>query len=475
MRNPTIILGQLARKPHDYRFKRLYRLLYNPLWYEIAWRRLIPSQHPLPSLPPTDGAPIPHQPDPILLGQLIEQLRKKKYRPHNMVWETPSPPPRRGKNRRQRRPTPRPSYRLRQEDLIVQEVLRIILEACYEPHFLSVSHAFRGRRGCHTALTQVQRSFTDVVWILKPTQSILPVLDKKTMIRILQQKIDDTACLQLIQHMLKARYLHAWNYNTMGYHNTPRGSIIGPLLSNIYLHELDLWMLRFQTHFARQENKRLTYTRHGDEWLIGLSGSKNDALYLQEKLEKFFKKNLEIPQNLIEVSLQHSKRKIRFLGYDVSAPPHPHKKHNPCRLSLPQSVWTKKLFDLGAIRIHPTTHIWKALHRPYLVPLDDYAILHAYNREIEKIYHYYRLAHNVSQLQRFGYLMRLSFYKTMASKYKSTVRKIAQKYCFEGKPGVIRPTPTGSEVILFYHSGFQQQRIPDTTLSIPNDSKGQGK
>src|SRR5690242_1624989 len=124
-------------------------------------------------------------------------------------------------------------------DKLVGEVVRLLLEAYYEPRFSGWSHGFRKGRGCHTALGEIQRTWTGTVWFIEGDISdCFGSLDQEILLGILAERIRDNRFLRLIRNMLKAGYLEDWQYHdTLS--GTPQGGVVSPLLSCIYLHKLD--------------------------------------------------------------------------------------------------------------------------------------------------------------------------------------------------------------------------------------------
>jgi group II intron reverse transcriptase/maturase len=129
-------------------------------------------------------------------------------------------------------------------DRVVQSALKLILEALYEPVFLDCSHGFRPRRGCHTALAAIyDNPKVRIDWIVEgDIQGCFDNVNHPILIRLLQRRIADDRLLQLIAKFLSAGYFEReeWNPTTAG---TPQGGILSPLLANIYLHELDQYVL----------------------------------------------------------------------------------------------------------------------------------------------------------------------------------------------------------------------------------------
>ena len=133
------------------------------------------------------------------------------------------------------RPLGIPSFR----DKLLQEVVRMILEAIYEPVFDDHSHGFRPNRSCHTALRQISSDFTGVVWFIEgDITGCFDNIDHEIVIDILARKIKDSKFLNVIRQFLKAGYVENWKYNKT-YSGTPQGGIVSPILANIYLNELD--------------------------------------------------------------------------------------------------------------------------------------------------------------------------------------------------------------------------------------------
>jgi len=138
------------------------------------------------------------------------------------------------------RPLGLPSW----SDKLVGEVVRLLLEAYYEPTFSGHSHGFRKGRGCHTALREVQETWTGTVWFIEGDISdCFGGTDHEILPGILAEKIRDNRFLRLIRNMLKAGYMEDWQYHeTLS--GTPQGGVVSPVLSNIYLHKLDEFVER---------------------------------------------------------------------------------------------------------------------------------------------------------------------------------------------------------------------------------------
>jgi retron-type reverse transcriptase len=122
---------------------------------------------------------------------------------------------------------------------LVGEVMRLLLEAYYEPRFSDRSHGFRARRGCHTALREVAHTWTGMTWLIEGDISdCFGSLDHEVMLSILAETIHDNRFLRVVRNMLQAGYLEDWVWNAT-LSGAPQGGVVSPILSNIYLDRLD--------------------------------------------------------------------------------------------------------------------------------------------------------------------------------------------------------------------------------------------
>ena len=286
------------------------------------------------------------------------------------VFGTPIPalPPEREKknNRKKLRPLGIPTF----TDKLVQEVLRMILEAVYEPIFLDVSHGFRPKRSCHTALKQLRREFNGTRWFVEgDIKGCFDNINHAVLVGLLNNKIKDARITKLIYKFLKAGYLENWQYHKT-YSGTPQGGIISPLLANIYLHELDKFVMKLKSEFdtpgvgqitpeyrelhneikrlshrltkvtgeeremvlaeykpkrqklmtipcTAQTDKKLKYVRYADDFLIAVKGNREDCKWIKSKLAEFIGDTLKMELSEDKTLITHSSKCARFLGYDV--------------------------------------------------------------------------------------------------------------------------------------------------------------
>jgi len=248
MRNPIDVLNSLRSKSQNpaYQYERLYRNLYNSEFYLLAYQKIYANTGNMTA--GTDGKTVDGM-SMERIQTLIANMKDHSYQPN---------PARRTyikKKNGKLRPLGIPSF----DDKLVQEVVRMILESIYEPTFSNRSHGFRPNRSCHTALLQIQDNFSSVKWFIEgDITSFFDNIDHAVLVGILRKRIHDEYFLALIWKFLKAGYMEDWTFHCT-YSGTPQGSIISPILSNIYLHEFDTYMERYMDKF-RSEKKRAKYT-----------------------------------------------------------------------------------------------------------------------------------------------------------------------------------------------------------------------
>src|SRR5262249_54100040 len=152
-------------------------------------------------------------------------------------------------------------------DKLLQEVIRSVLEAYYEPQFSPLSQGFRSERGCHTALIQIQKTWVGTNWFIEgDIKRFFDTIDHEVMLSILREKIHDKRFIRLIGALLKAGYLEEWSFRPTR-SGTPQGGIVSPILSNIYLDRFDRFVqaelipvhTRGDRRQRRAEHRRIEY------------------------------------------------------------------------------------------------------------------------------------------------------------------------------------------------------------------------
>lgn len=362
MKPTTEILARISQNSlanKEEIFTRLYRYLLRPDIYFAAYKNLYANNGASTKGVNKDTADGFSE---AKIDGIIKALADETYQPMPVRRTYIQ---KRG-NRKKLRPLGIPTF----TDKLVQEALRMILEAVYEPVFLNVSHGFRPKRSCHTALKQLRREFNGTRWFVEgDIRGCFDNIDHAVLVGLLNHKIKDARITKLIYKFLKAGYLENWQYHKT-YSGTPQGGIISPLLANIYLHELDKFVMKLKSEFdtpeigqitpeyrklhneikrlshrltrvtgserelvlteyklkrqrlmsipcTAQTDKKLKYVRYADDFLIAVKGSHEDCQWIKNKLAEFIGDTLKMELSEDKTLITHSSKCARFLGYDV--------------------------------------------------------------------------------------------------------------------------------------------------------------
>jgi group II intron reverse transcriptase/maturase len=443
--------------------ERVYRQLYNPQLFLIAYANLYGNA----------GAMTPGTTEETVdamsmtkIERIITKLREERYR-----W-TPvrraTIPKKSGKTR----PLGLPTW----SDKLVQEVIRLILEAYYEPQFSDHSHGFRPGRGCHTALLDVTRNGKGTKWFIEgDIKGCFDNIDHTILLSILREKIHDNRFLRLIENLLKAGYCEWWRY-WPSYSGTPQGGVISPLLSNIYLDRLDKFveqtMLPAYTrgekrrrnpawnkatcrvHYYRRRGRyeearkwdkirrsipscdpydpnyrRLRYVRYADDFVLCFAGPKREAEAIKVQLKHFLRETLKLELSEEKTLITHATTQAaRFLGYEI------HSQH--CDTKLDRNK-VRTVNGVLALRVSQDVidaacarymKRGKPTHRPELAGNSDYDIVQQYQWHYAGLVNYYLLAQNIASLCKLRWVMESSLLRTLANKHKTSVGKLWRKH-----------------------------------------------
>lgn len=517
MRNPERVLNSLAEhsKASNYKFERLYRILFNEEMFYIAYQRI--SANTGGMTPGTDGMTTDAMSLPRI-EKLIASLKDESYQPQ---------PARRvyiPKKNGKKRPLGVPSA----DDKLVQEVIRMILEAIYEGQFEYTSHGFRPHRSCHTALAQVQKTFGGSKWFVEgDIKGFFDNINHDVLINILCERIADDRFIRLIRKLLKAGYIEDWKFHRT-YSGTPQGGIVSPLLANIYLDKLDKYLKEYIQNFDKGKNrkrhpdtctlgykrrwivhklktvvnederaeliknykankaqstlipsgdemdadyKRLKYVRYADDFLIGIIGSKEDAKRIKEDIKIFLTDKLALELSEEKTLITHTSKAAKFLGYEIDVTSSNTTRRGTngvmrrafnkrVRLMIGRDTIKNKLLEerMIEIKVHNGKEQWKPKSKSVLVFNDDLEILDRYNSMVRGFVNYYSLANNSYELQTFGYILEYSMYKTFAHKYRSRVTVILRKYKKNKLFTVKFKLKNGKDKErTFYHDGYSRK------------------
>jgi len=486
-------------------FTRLYRYLLRPDIYYVAYSHLYANNGAATKGVINDTADGFSE---TKIAKIIQSLTDGTYRP------TPVRRTYIEKKNGKKRPLGIPTF----TDKLVQEAVRMLLESVYEPIFLNCSHGFRPNKSCHTALTELTRGFNGVRWFIEgDIKGCFDNIDHAVLIGLLNEKIKDARLIRLIYQFLKAGYMEDWQYHST-YSGTPQGGILSPLLSNIYLHRLDQFVMELKADFDQpgkstqtreyrylrtkkwrvhkrieaaegeerekliaeykllaakmletpaksQTDKKLKYVRYADDFLVGVNGSHEDCVELKHKLTEFISNTLKMELSDEKTLITHSNQYARFLGYDVRVRRDGAVRrrkdnvlqrtlNNSVELNVPLNEKIRPFLLSKGIVRQRKDGTLYPVHRYVLESLTDLEIVTVYNAELRGICNYYNMASNFCKLDYFAYLMEYSCLKTLAGKHKTTTSKIRSMYK-DGQGGWAIPYKTKDEAKRCYFAKFR--------------------
>ena len=374
MRSPERVLNSLNEHSKDssYKFERLYRILFNEELFYVAYQKI--ASNGGSTTKGSDGRSI----DEMSLARietLIASLKDESYQPH------PSRRVHIPKKNGKTRPLGIPAF----EDKLVQEVVRMILEAIYEGHFETTSHGFRPKRSCHTALLHIQKTFSGAKWFIEgDIKGFFDNIDHDVLVGILRERISDDRFIRLIRKFLKAGYVEDWTFHNT-YSGMPQGGIVSPILANIYLDKLDKYVKEYIRHFdmgtkrrpGKESNnlanerkrtvrklkkvkdgtekaalvarlkaieqeraafpngdemdesyRRLKYIRYADDFILGVIGSKEEAQRIKEDIKSFLSASLALELSEEKTLITHTGKSAKFLGYEITVTRNNHQRRD---------------------------------------------------------------------------------------------------------------------------------------------------
>ncbi len=465
MRSANTILGIIHdRGTRGLPLERVYRLLFNRDLFLLAYGRIYRNAGAMSpgSTPETaDGMAV------AKIDAIIAALRQERYRwtPVRRIYIEKA-------HSTKKRPLGLPTW----SDKLVQEVIRLILDAYYEPRFSRHSHGFRPHRGCHTALSEIYHAWKGTTWFIEgDIAQCFDSLEHSLLLARLGENFHDQRFLRLINDLLKAGYLEDWKYHkTLS--GSPQGSVVSPILANIYLDQLDAYvettlLPTYNRGTRRNRNaeykrlsdraqqlarqgrtkaaavvrkhcrslpstdpndphyRRLRYVRYADDFLLGFCGPRSEAETIKRQLGDFLQTNLHLKLSESKTLITHARTEAaRFLGYEIQVLHGNHIRNEDGRrtngtpsLRVPADVVTSKC--------QPYLRHGKPIHRVELTNNTMFSIVAQYQQEYRGIVNYYCLAYNRStQLRRLKFVMEQSLTKTLAHKLRRSVPQIYQRY-----------------------------------------------
>ena len=440
----------------------VYRQLYNPAMYLRSYAKLYPN----------DGAMTPGMTEETVDGWSMEKVAAIIVAIRDERWQwTPVKRVLIDKPKGGKRPLGLPVW----SDKVVQDIIRSILEAYYEPQFSKHSHGFRPKRGCHTALKEIDEVWQGTKWFIEgDIKGCFDHIDHTLLMNILRENIHDNRFLRLIEGALKAGYCEEWKYHP-SLSGSPQGGIVSPILSNIYIDRLDRFVQdtvipeytrgtrrkegeeyrrlhSLSTYYRNtgrieraeelrkamqqypsvdpndEEYRRLRYVRYADDFLLGYAGTLAEATEIKEKIAAFLRTQLNLTLSADKTLITHaSTGRARFLGYEIGTM-YCQTKFDKLRkravngkigLYIPEDVLQKKRQRyLRDGKVH---------HRTELMNDSEYDIIIRYQAEYRGLVQYYTLAQNRCRLGYVGFTMETSLLKTLASKGRTTFAKTLKR------------------------------------------------
>lgn len=465
MRDAETILGIIHdRGTRGLPLEDIYRQLFNPQLYLHAYGRIYRNagaMTPGATAETVDGMSLEK------IGAIIDAVRHERYRwtPVRRVYIEQ-------KHSAKKRPLGVTSW----SDKLLQAVMRLILEAYYEPQFSDHAHGFRPRRGCHTALGEIYHKWVGTKWFVEgDISACFDSLDHTVLLSILREKLHDNRFLRLIETLLQAGYLEEWRYHAT-LSGSPQGSMLSPILSNLYLDKLDTYVdtillpaynrgdrrktnpawgrlqgaakrlekagHRDQARLLRRQMqqvpsldpldpdyRRLRYLRYADDWLLGFVGPRHEADEIKRQIGAFLREQLNLELSDAKTLITHARTQAaRFLGYEIVVLHNDQKHDRRGHRSINGQVGLKVPLDV--VRDHSARYRrhGKAIHRAELAHDAVYSIVAQYQQEYRGVVEYYQLAYNLYQFNRLKWLMERSLVQTLAHKLRLSVSQVYRRY-----------------------------------------------
>lgn len=400
-------------------------------------------------------------------------------------------------------------------DKLLQIVLKDILEPELEKVFHPQSYAFRPKRSVHHALIEVQK-MTGITWLIEgDIKGYFDNIDHQIMAKLLKDNINpDILIMNLIWKFFKAGYLdgkHLIKDSLAGL--LTQGGILSPLLSNLYLTPFDRFVdslkqkyeilpisvrnpeyrkIEWRIQNNRNKLKRTTvrteeeirtikeliktlgkqlrtkssairvgtkihYVRYADDWVIGVSGTKETAEKIREEVRIFLAEELKLELSMEKTKITHlGTNYAKFLGHYIKVQTltqHVSSRRRSVEtrevLNMRKSTGKPKI--LVPIDLLKDKLVEKGFAKPDGMPrscnkfifLPDHEIVQRYNSVLRGIMNYYNMAENRSKLSQAVYILEYSLAHTLAAKHRSSISKIFIKY---GKPIKVKK---GDKIINF--------------------------
>ena len=321
----------------EHRFEDLYHLICREDWIEAALKHVLTRKGA--NTPGIDGVTkrqLQNEEERrAFIQQLRHELKARTFQPQP-VERTWMPKP--GKTTK--RPIGIPTL----QDRVVQQLLRMVMEPIWESDFKSCAHGYRPGHNVmdciaplYGHINQRQKFF----WVLEgDIKGCFDHINHRILMRLVRRRIKDRHILALLQAFLKAGVMEGQLFKRTP-EGTPQGAIISPLLSNIYLHELDCWywrQWRSRTQWQRCKARlkgsgQLIMYRYADDFIILWNGPKAELIQIREELRQFLAEELHLELSLEKTKITHVTEGFDFLGFHIRY--YKHRNRKPVLLIKP--------------------------------------------------------------------------------------------------------------------------------------------
>lgn len=368
-------------------------------------------------------------------------------------------------------------------DKIVQYILQLLLESLWEKEFIDYNHGFRQKRGAHTAIKQIKK-WKRINWCIEgDILSYFDTIKHDKLISLVYKKIKDQQIIDLLWKFLRAGYIYENKYIYKN-EGVPQGGIISPILSNIYLHEFDKFILNLMDtkndkvtyksnplyikaksliRCKKGYNKvkaykelrkirstiecgqRFYYVRYADDFILGINGGITWAKEIKDELIKYLQTHLQLKVSIEKTKIiDITKNSAKFLGFNIQS--WNFKKdiiHNTLiknhkqrisrasiRIMIPYENIMNKMKEKGFISTKSNTQSFYIQGINKWIHLGHSEILYRYNYIIRGLINYYKIADNAAQLGKFcNYILKNSCAKVISRKFRlKSIKKVFKKF-----------------------------------------------
>jgi RNA-directed DNA polymerase len=316
-------------------------------------------------------------------------------------------------------------------DRTVQMLLKMVLEPIFEADFLECSHGYRPRRQAMDAIAMCYRMITPgkkFFWVVEgDIRTYFDTVHHEKLVKLVSRRVRDLRLLKLVRLMLKAGVMENGLFQPTE-KGVPQGSIVSPLLSNIYLHELERWwwerygrLTRSQKAARRRKGQgNVVMARFADDFILLTNGPKQAALRLREQVRQFLEEELHLELSLEKTHVTHVSEGFDFLGFHLRYYTHPqghYRGSKPRLLVTPSHKRVNRFRDKVRAILHHKTRTDD--------PVAKVMALNAVTRGWRNYYRYVNATRITNQLDHWVFQTLLAW---LAAHHGQGVRRAWQKY-----------------------------------------------